>query len=64
MELTCATSEAASLTKSLVALRSTPGMEAISVTLRNPSKEMALFPLFSSEEQPDFSTFKRVEEKS
>ncbi len=49
MEIACATSEAAQLTKSLVALRTAPGMDAISITLRNPTSDMALFPLFPEE---------------
>lgn len=51
MEIACATSEVSRLTKSLVALRTAPGMEAISINLRNPSSDLTLFPLFP-EEQP------------
>lgn len=44
MEIACATSEASRLTKSLVALRTTPGIEAIAINLRNPANDLALFP--------------------
>lgn len=50
IEITCVTSEAVPLTKALVALRGAPGMETISVTLRDPGKEIALFPLFPEEQ--------------
>ncbi|HEY4388151.1 MAG TPA: MgtC/SapB family protein [Ktedonobacteraceae bacterium] len=49
MEIACATSEAVQLTRSLVALRAAPGMDAISINLRNPTGAMALFPFFSEE---------------
>jgi len=46
MEIACATSEASRLTKSLVALRTSPGLEAIAINLRSPSSDLVLFPLF------------------
>jgi putative Mg2+ transporter-C (MgtC) family protein len=49
MEMTCATSEASHLAKSLIALRTMPGMDTISINLRNPTSDMALFPLFPQE---------------
>ncbi len=52
MEIDCTTSEATQLTKSLIALRTAQGMDAISINLRNPTNDMALFPLFP-EEQPE-----------
>jgi putative Mg2+ transporter-C (MgtC) family protein len=49
MEMVCATSEAIQLIRSLIALRTVPGMDAISITLHNPPSNMALFPLIASE---------------
>jgi len=49
MEIVCATSGANKLAKSLMALRTTSGIDTISINLRNPSGHMALFPLFSEE---------------
>ncbi len=46
MEIACTTSEATRLTRSLVALRTAPGMASISINLRNPTSDMLLFPLF------------------
>ncbi len=51
MEIACATGEATQLTKSLVALRTAPGMETITITLRHPINDMALFPLFPGEHE-------------
>jgi putative Mg2+ transporter-C (MgtC) family protein len=53
LEIVCATSEAIRLTKSLVALRTESGIETISVNLRNPNTDMALFPLFTEEQSVD-----------
>ncbi|HTK09499.1 MAG TPA: MgtC/SapB family protein [Ktedonobacteraceae bacterium] len=50
MEIVCATSEAVRLTRSLVALRTAKEMENISISLRNPTNNLALFPLFSEEQ--------------
>jgi putative Mg2+ transporter-C (MgtC) family protein len=47
MEIDCTTNEAIRLAKSLVALRTASGLETISVNLRNPTNDMALFPIFS-----------------
>jgi putative Mg2+ transporter-C (MgtC) family protein len=50
MEITCSTTQASSLTQSLLALRTSPGLDTISVNLRNPSSNnMNLFPLFPEE---------------
>jgi putative Mg2+ transporter-C (MgtC) family protein len=49
MEIECTTNEAVRLTKSLVALRTASGLESISVNLRNPTNDMALFPIFPDE---------------
>jgi putative Mg2+ transporter-C (MgtC) family protein len=50
MEIACATSAASQLTKSLIALRTAPGMDTITINLRHPTSEMALFPLFPEEQ--------------
>ncbi|HLG66015.1 MAG TPA: MgtC/SapB family protein [Ktedonosporobacter sp.] len=47
MEIMCATGEASRLTKSLVALRTAPGMETIAINLHSPANDLALFPLFA-----------------
>lgn len=49
MEIECTTNEAVRLTRSLVALRTVAGLESISVNLRNPTHDMALFPIFPEE---------------
>jgi putative Mg2+ transporter-C (MgtC) family protein len=49
VEIECTTSEAVSLTKSLVALRTIPGIESVTVNLHNPSSTIASFPLFEEE---------------
>lgn len=49
MEIACTSSKAVQLIRSLVALRTAPGMDALSINLRNPTREMALFPLFPDE---------------
>ncbi len=46
MEIACATSDANRLTRSLVALRTSPGVEAITISLSSPASDLVLFPLF------------------
>jgi putative Mg2+ transporter-C (MgtC) family protein len=53
LEIVCAASQALPLAKSLVSLRSASGMEVISIHLRNPTSEKALFPLFPEEQERD-----------
>jgi putative Mg2+ transporter-C (MgtC) family protein len=52
MELECTTNQAVPLAKSLVALRSTPGIDTISINLRNPSSINTPFPLFNDDDEP------------
>jgi putative Mg2+ transporter-C (MgtC) family protein len=49
MEMTCVTSAATQLTRSLVALRTAPGMDVISINLRHPINDTTLAPLFSEQ---------------
>ncbi len=50
VEIECTTSEALRLAKSLVALRTAPGIETVSVNLRNPVSAIAPFPFFAEEQ--------------
>jgi len=50
VEIACTAREALPLAKSLVALRSEPGIESVSINLRNPSSAIAPFPLFTEEQ--------------
>lgn len=49
VEIECTTREALPLAKSLVALRSEPGIENVSINLRNPASAIAPFPLFAED---------------
>jgi putative Mg2+ transporter-C (MgtC) family protein len=50
MELACTTNEANQLAKSLLALKSSSGLETISINLHRPTSETTLFPVLSEEE--------------
>jgi uncharacterized membrane protein YhiD involved in acid resistance len=50
VEIECSTSQALQLTRSLVALRTAPGIESVSVSLRHPTSSIAPFPLFVQEQ--------------
>lgn len=50
VEIECSTSQALQLAKSLVALRTTPGIESVSVSLRHPTSIIAPFPLFEEDQ--------------
>lgn len=50
IEIECMSTTAAHLAKSLVALRDSPGIENISINMRNPSNASALLPLFAEEQ--------------
>jgi len=49
VEIACTTGEALQLAKSLVALRTMPGIESVSINLRNSTRAIASFPLFGEE---------------
>lgn len=51
MEIECTSNEAARLARSLIALRTLPGIESISVNLNNPTSDIAPFPFADTEEQ-------------
>lgn len=50
LEMVCTTSDALRLAKSLVALRAEAGMEAVSINLRHPTRDKALFSLLADEQ--------------
>jgi putative Mg2+ transporter-C (MgtC) family protein len=50
IEIECMSTDAAQLAKALVALRSSPGIECVSINMRNPSNASALYPLFAEEQ--------------
>jgi putative Mg2+ transporter-C (MgtC) family protein len=49
VEIACTTGEALRLAKALVALRTMPGIETVSINLRNPTRAIAPFPLFTED---------------
>lgn len=50
VEIECSTSQALPLARSLVALRTLPGIESVSVSLRHPTSSIAPFPLFEEDQ--------------
>jgi len=50
VEIECTTGEALQLAKSLVALHAVPGIETVSVNLRNSTNTIAPFPLFAQDQ--------------
>jgi putative Mg2+ transporter-C (MgtC) family protein len=50
LEMVCTTSDALRLARSLVALRTETGMEAVSINLRHPTSDKALFSLLADEQ--------------
>lgn len=50
VEIECSTSQALPLARSLVALRTIPGIESVSVSLRHPTSSIAPFPLFEEDQ--------------
>jgi putative Mg2+ transporter-C (MgtC) family protein len=50
VEIVCTTGEALPLAKSLVALHTVPGIETVSINLRNSTSALAPFPLFDEDQ--------------